>query len=90
MQQVVAQQLPAGDVDAGEDRRVDLERRLPGLQLARRLVHDIDAEIDDQPGLLGDGEEILRHQPAFARMVPAHQRLEAGDGGPPAGRSAGT
>ena len=49
-------------------------------KIARGLVHHVDAEVDDQSGLLGDGEEILRHQPALARMIPAHQRLETGDG----------
>ena len=34
VQQVVAQQLAARHVDAGEDRRLDLERALPGRELA--------------------------------------------------------
>ena len=80
VQEVVAQELAARHVDAGEDRRLDLERALPGRELARRALEREDAEIDDQPGLLGDRDEGLRREPAEARMVPAQQRLEAGDG----------
>ena len=36
LQEVVAEQLAARHVDAGENRRIDLERVLPGGELARR------------------------------------------------------
>ena len=37
-------------------------------------------EIDDEPGLLGERQEILGPDAAEARMVPAQHRLEARDG----------
>ena len=64
----------------GEDRRIDVERPLPGGEFARRALQREQAEIDDEAGLLGDRHELARLEPAETRMVPAQQRLEAGDG----------
>ncbi len=80
VQEVVAQELPARHVDAREDRRLDLERALPGRELAPGALEREDAEVDDQPGLLGDRDEGRGREAAEPRMVPAQQRLEAGDG----------
>ena len=45
--------------------------------LAAGGFQDPEAEIVDQPGLLGERDELLRrHQPPF-RVMPAHQRLDA-------------
>ena len=54
LDQVVAQQLARGDVDAGEQRIARPQRALPGGELARRAVEHEQAELDDQAGLLGD------------------------------------
>ena len=54
LDQIVAQQLPRRDVDAGEDRIALAQRALPGAELARRALEHEQAEIDDQSGLLGD------------------------------------
>ena len=78
--QVVAQQLPARHVDAGEERRRAAERLLPVGELARGAVEHEQAERDDQAGALGERHEIARRDAAELGMVPAHQRLEAGDG----------
>ena len=81
LQQVVAQQLAAGDVDAGEDRRVDVERRLPGGELLRgaapartmpsSMISPLSSAMRD---------ELLRAEAPVLGMIPAHQRLEARHG----------
>ncbi len=80
LDQVVAQQLPRRHVDAGEDRLAPARLGLPGRELTRGALEHEQAEIDDQPDLLGDGDEFGRRQAAELGMVPARQRLEAGDG----------
>ena len=77
--QVVPQQLPRRDVDAGEDRMLRAHGALPHGELARGLVHHEHPEIDDQAGLLGDGDEFVGRHPSEFGMVPARQGLEAGD-----------
>ena len=52
---------------------------LPERELARGALQHEQAEIDDQAGLLGDGDEFRRRHAAELRMVPARQRLEARD-----------
>ena len=56
------------------------QRALPGRELPRGAVEHEQAELDDEPGLLGDGDELDRRHPAELRMIPARQRFEAGDG----------
>ena len=60
--------------------RVAGQRRLPGGELARRVLQHVEAELHDQPALLGGGDEVGRRDAAVQRMLPARQRLEAGDG----------
>jgi len=36
-------------------------------------------ELDDEPGLLRERDEVLRQEPAVARMLPAHEGLDAVD-----------
>ena len=60
----MTQQLPGGHVDAGEQRIARPQRALPGAELPRRALKNEKAEFDDQPGLLGDGDEFDRRQPA--------------------------
>ena len=76
----MAEQLARRNVDAGEDRRRDLERLLPGGELARRRLDGEDADLDQRVVGVGERIEIGRPQQAQARMAPARQRLEAGDG----------
>src|ERR1035437_8577863 len=47
--QIVPQQLPRGDVDAGADRFARTHRALPDRELPRGLVHHEHAEIDTPP-----------------------------------------
>ena len=77
--QIVAQQLPRGDVDAGEDRLARTHRALPDRELLGGLVHHEHAEIDDQADLFGDRDEFRRRHPPEFGVIPAGQGLEAGD-----------
>ena len=53
--------------------------RRPGRHLAAGLVQHPGAERDDEPGLLGQREELQRGHHAAVGMLPPHQRLDAGD-----------
>ena len=44
-----------------------------------RALHGEQAELDDQAAAFGDRDEVGRRDHAAARMIPAQQRLEAGD-----------
>ena len=77
--QVLPQQLARRDVDAGEDRLALAHGALPGRELLGGALQHEHAEIDDQADLLGDGDEFRRRGAAHLGMVPARQRLEAGD-----------
>ena len=77
--QIVAQQLARRHVDAGEHRLAQRGRCAASRELARGALQHEQAEIDDQPDLLGDADELRRRHPAHLRMIPARQRLEAGD-----------
>ena len=79
LNEIVAQQLPRRDVDAGEQRIAQPQGALPGAELLRGALQHEQAELDDQPGLLGDGDELGGRHAAELWMVPARQRLEAGD-----------
>ena len=80
LDQIVAQQLPRRHVHAGEDRLARTGCRLPLRELLRGVVEHEQAEIDDQPDFLGDRDEFRRRQAAQLGVIPACQRLEAGDG----------
>ncbi len=80
MQEIVAEQLARRDIDAGENRRIDIERALPGGKFARGALQRENPEIDDGAGLLGERNEFGRAEPPKARMIPAQQCLEARDG----------
>ena len=51
-------------------------------ELAAGLGHHPLAQAEDEPGLLGERDEMAGEQAAMARVVPPHQRLDAP--GPPA------
>ncbi len=76
----MAQQLARGNVDAGEQRIARPQRALPGAELPRGALENEQAKLDDEPGLFGDGDEFIGRHPPQSRVVPARQRLEAGDG----------
>jgi hypothetical protein len=48
----------------------------PAGRLAAALGEDPGAEGDDQAGLLGEGDELGRQQPAPTRLIPADQGLD--------------
>src|SRR6202011_5020968 len=79
MQEIVAEQLPRGDIDAGENRRIDIERVLPGGKFARGAFQHENAEIDNRTGLLSERNEVGGAEPPETRMIPSKQRFEARD-----------
>ena len=52
---------------------------VPVGQRPRRGLERPAAELDDQARFLGDRDELARRDRAVAVMLPAGQRLEAGD-----------
>ena len=77
---VLALQLVSRDVDRERER---LSRRaLSACQpdgLPARLAHHPAAERNDQPRLLGQRNERERREHPARGMIPAHERLDAGD-----------
>ena len=55
------------------------QAELPGPELLARLLQHPLAERHDEAGVLGEGDERVGGEPAPLRVVPAHQRLDAGD-----------
>ena len=79
LDEVLTEDLPARDVDGYEQRPL-LARQLtlPARCLVRGAQEDVRAEAHDEIRLLGDGDEVVRAHQAALGMLPAHQRLEAG------------
>ena len=74
LEQVGALEQPVRQVH--RDRVGKAEAVLPDARLARRLADRPLAQRHDQPGLLGERDELAgRHEDAVA--LPAHQRLDA-------------
>ena len=73
----MTQQLARGQVDAGENRRGDVDGALPGGKFARGALQRKQSEVENQPGFFSDRNEIAGAQPSKARMVPTQQRLKA-------------
>ena len=69
-------QLPGGHVDRNLD---GMAVALPLPELPARLVEDPPAQRNDEPGLLGDADELLRADRAAAGMLPADEGLGAHD-----------
>ena len=73
----------AGEVAVAElDRRQvdrDLQRLRPGGGLAAGLAQHPFADRHDEPAFLGERDEGAGRDQATLRMLPARQRLEAGD-----------
>ncbi len=53
--------------------------RLPPLRLPARLLDHPRADRHDEPGLLGDVDELAGHEQPALGMVPSQQRLDADD-----------
>ena len=65
------------------DRHLDVPitgQRRPRHRVGHRLAEHPPPDRDDQPRLLGDRDEAVRHDHVVARTVPAHQRLDLGHG----------
>ena len=73
LEQALADQLDGGEVD----RHLDVLR--PGRRVGAGAVDHPFADRDDQAELLGERDEIARRDQPAHRMLPADQRLEAGD-----------
>ncbi len=52
---------------------------LPRPSLAARRAEHPAPEVDDESGLVGEADELVRSDHAEPRMPPAHQRLGSGD-----------
>ena len=50
------------------------------MQVFGRALHGEQAELDDQPAILCDRNEVRRRDRTAPRMLPPKQRLEPGDG----------
>lgn len=64
-----------GDVDRDRDEQ---PLRPPPGDLGQRGLQDVFREMRHEAGRLGDGDELVRRNPAAFRMHPAHQGFEAG------------
>ncbi len=73
LRQVAVLELHRRQVDG------DAQRPRPGRRLAAGGAQNPFAELDDDAALLGQRDEGAGRDHALARMMPAHQRLEAGD-----------
>jgi hypothetical protein len=71
--------LALRDVDAHREPVVSQAQILPGPKLPACLVEHPAAQLDDQPGVLGMGDEVHGVNRAPVGMVPAGQHLEAGE-----------
>ena len=71
-------ELAAGEVD-GQAGKVDRGVGGPARELAAGLAQHPAPERDDQPALLGDGDERAGEHDALARVAPAHERLDPDD-----------
>jgi len=65
--------LARGNVDAGEDRRRDLERLLPGREFAGGGVEREDPDVGHDAGSFRLREEIGGAEYAQSRMPPARE-----------------
>ena len=66
-------ELATGDVD-GHAQPAALVA--PGTALAERGVEDMERELPDQPGLLGQRDELVGCQQSVLGVLPAHQSLD--------------
>ena len=82
------EQAALGDVDG--DREL-VAGAVPGGELLQRLAQHEARERLDQPGLLGERDELPGRQQALLGVQPAHERLDADDvAGARAAASAGS
>src|SRR6266508_3653776 len=82
--QVGLGELDRGQVDADAQLLAAGDGGLPVAGLLAGAVQHPGADRDQQAGLLGKGDEAARGQQPPGWVLPAHQRLQAGD--PPAGK----
>src|SRR5439155_5822560 len=71
-------ELARGQVDAHAEARL-AEPVLPAPRLAARLVEHPPADRHDEPRVLGERDEVARHEQAPAGRLPAQERLDADD-----------
>src|SRR2546423_2063870 len=70
-------QLPAGDIDRGDEVVGQDTVAAPRRRLVAGVSEDELAELEDQPGRLGDRDESRGWDAAASRRVPAKKRLDA-------------
>ena len=72
-------ELLRGEVDRHRERRVVRAQALQRARRAAPLAQDPAADRDDEPGLLGEGDEVARGDEPALGVAPAHERLDPGD-----------
>src|SRR4051812_655256 len=75
---VALRELARRQVDADLGSVITPEFPLPSERLAAGLAQHPKAERNDEASVFGDGYEIARREKTFLRMLPAYERLEAG------------
>ncbi|HVY08558.1 MAG TPA: hypothetical protein VHB18_00230 [Mycobacteriales bacterium] len=73
LDEVAVLELTCGEVDADADAHAVIG--LPGPALPARLAKDVAAEREDQPGLLGERDEVRRGDDAPYRVLPTYECL---------------
>ena len=74
--QVDVDQRGGGEVDRDRQRAAGV---LPADHLVEGLLEHGRGEVAHQPGVLDERQELVRGKQTAGRVVPAHQRLDAGD-----------
>ena len=82
LEQIGLLELAHRQVDAEERLRLEGEAALPVAGGLAGGVQDPAADGHDQAGVLGQGDELARHDQAPLGVVPADQRLQPGQPAP--------
>jgi hypothetical protein len=69
-----------GQIDADGDLAGRPVGAAPFGQLMRRGFHHVGAELDQEPHLVAERQEVVGGEHAAAGVAPARQRFEPGDG----------
>src|SRR5207247_9745724 len=77
--QLAGGELVGGDVDAGPEVVRGRLLVLPAAQLCASRADDPCADRDDRARGLGKADEAIGREQSARRMLPAQQRLNAGD-----------
>jgi hypothetical protein len=76
--ELIVVELVRRDIDA-DAQVLGARQRAPFHRLATRFAQDEAADFDDEPGLLGDGDELVGPDQTAGGVVPTYERLEGFD-----------